>query len=145
MRDRAGPACRERKRPHVAEIREVLAGRVEVGERVLVVAQDDHVAPLSVADHLAERGHRVTVVYATHQPAPLLGRYIIGGILGRLDAADVRFVFMEEVVGIDRHTVTTRNVYSGKERTLGGVRLRRARLRQRLGLRPLRRAARSPP
>ena len=105
--------------PHVAEIREVLAGTVEVGKRVLVVAQDDHVAPLSVADHLAERGHRVVVVYATHQPAPLLGRYIIGGILGRLDAADVRFVFMEEVVRIDRHTTTTRNVYSGKERTLG--------------------------
>jgi 2,4-dienoyl-CoA reductase-like NADH-dependent reductase (Old Yellow Enzyme family)/thioredoxin reductase len=103
---------------HVAEIREVLAGQAEVGERVLVVAQDDHVAPLSVADHLAERGHRVTVVYATHQPAPLLGRYIIGGILGRLDAADVRFVFMEEVVGIERHTVTTRNVYSGKKRSL---------------------------
>jgi len=104
---------------HVAEIREVLAGRTEVGDRVLVVAQDDHVAPLSVADHLAGTGHDVTVVYATHQPAPLLGRYTIGGILGRLDAADVRFVFMEEVVGIDRHSVTTRHVYSAKERTLG--------------------------
>ena len=105
--------------PHVAEIREVLAGRADVGERVLVVAQDDHVAPLSVADHLATAGHQVTVVYATHQPAPLLGRYIIGSILGRLDAADVRFVFMEQVVGIDRGTVATRNVYSGVRRTLG--------------------------
>jgi 2,4-dienoyl-CoA reductase-like NADH-dependent reductase (Old Yellow Enzyme family)/thioredoxin reductase len=106
--------------PHVAEIRAVLAGRAELGQRVLVVAQDDHVAPLSVADHLAGAGHQVTVVYATHQPAPLLGRYIIGGILGRLDAADVRFVFMEEVVGIDRHAVTTRNVYSGRQRSLDG-------------------------
>ena len=68
------------------------------GHRVLVVAQDDHVAPLSVADFLAERGHAVSVVYATQQPAPLMGRYIIGAILGRLDANDVRLSFMEEVV-----------------------------------------------
>jgi len=59
------------------------------------------------------------VVYATAQPAPLLGRYIIGGILGRLDAQDVRLHFMEEVVGIDRHAVDVRNVYSWRTRTLG--------------------------
>ncbi|QIG46084.1 NAD(P)-binding protein [Nocardioides anomalus] len=105
---------------HVHEVREVLAGEVETGERVLVVAQDDHVPPLSVADHLAQQGKQVTVVYATHQPAPLLGRYYIGAILGRLDAADVRFVFMEEVVAIGAGSVTTRNVYSGRERELGG-------------------------
>ncbi|WP_447643379.1 hypothetical protein [Nocardioides zeae] len=61
-------------------------------------------------------GHDVHVVYATHQPAPLLGRYIIGGILGRLDARDVRMTFMEEVVRIDRDRVTTRHVYSWRER-----------------------------
>jgi NADPH-dependent 2,4-dienoyl-CoA reductase/sulfur reductase-like enzyme len=86
---------------------------------VLVVAQDDHVAPLSVADFLAERGHAVSVVYATQQPAPLMGRYIIGAILGRLDAKDVRFSFMEEVVGIGEHTVDVRNVYSMRTRTVG--------------------------
>jgi len=104
---------------HVHDIRDVLVGRAEPGRRVLVVAQDDHVAPLSVADHLAGRGHEVSVVYATAQPAPLLGRYIIGGILGRLDAQDVRLHFMEEVVGIDRHAVDVRNVYSWRTRTLG--------------------------
>jgi 2,4-dienoyl-CoA reductase-like NADH-dependent reductase (Old Yellow Enzyme family)/thioredoxin reductase len=98
--------------PHVLDIRDVLAGRVTPGRRVVVVAQDDHVAPLSVADFLAERGHAVTVVYATHGPAPLLGRYIIGGILGRLDEGGVRMRFMEEVVGIGPDGVTVRNVYS---------------------------------
>ncbi|MBM7516452.1 2,4-dienoyl-CoA reductase-like NADH-dependent reductase (Old Yellow Enzyme family)/thioredoxin reductase [Nocardioides nitrophenolicus] len=108
--------------PHVLDSRDVLAGAAAPGgpgSRVLVIAQDDHVAPLSVADHLAEAGHEVTVCYATHQPAPLLGRYIIGGILGRLDARDVRMVFMEEVVRIDGPSVTTRNVYSQKVRPLG--------------------------
>jgi 2,4-dienoyl-CoA reductase-like NADH-dependent reductase (Old Yellow Enzyme family)/thioredoxin reductase len=104
---------------HVLDIRDVLAGRVEPGRRVLVVAQDDHVAPLSVADYLAERGHAVSVVYATQQPAPLLGRYIIGGILGRLDAKEVSMRFMEEVVGIRQHTVEIRNVYSLRTREIG--------------------------
>lgn len=105
---------------HVHDIRDVLAGSAEPGPRVLVVAQDDHVPPLSVADHLATRGHEVSVVYATHQPAPLLGRYIIGAILGRLDERDVKFHFMEEVVGIDGADVRVRNVYSWKTRTLSG-------------------------
>jgi 2,4-dienoyl-CoA reductase-like NADH-dependent reductase (Old Yellow Enzyme family)/thioredoxin reductase len=105
--------------PHVHDIRDVLAGVATPGHRVLVIAQDDHVPPLSVADHLAQHGHDVSVVYATHQPAPLLGRYIIGGILGRLDAKDVRMHFMEEVVAIHADHVETRNVYSGKVRRLG--------------------------
>ena len=87
---------------------------------MLVVAQDDHVAPLSVADFLAERGHAVTLVYATHGPAPLLGRYIIGGILGRLDERGVRMRFMEEVVGIHPGGVTVRNVYSLRTEEIGG-------------------------
>lgn len=106
--------------PSVLDIRDVLAGRATPGSRVLVVAQDDHVAPLSVADFLAERGHAVEIVYATQQPAPLLGRYIIGAILGRLDARDVRFTFTEQVVAIGEETVDIRNVYSMRTRTLGG-------------------------
>jgi NADPH-dependent 2,4-dienoyl-CoA reductase/sulfur reductase-like enzyme len=102
--------------PHVLDIRDVLAERVTPGRRVLVVAQDDHVAPLSVADFLAGRGHAVTVVYATQQPAPLMGRYIIGAILGRLDAQGVTLRFTEEVVGIGERTADLRNVYSLRTR-----------------------------
>jgi 2,4-dienoyl-CoA reductase-like NADH-dependent reductase (Old Yellow Enzyme family)/thioredoxin reductase len=110
------PDIRGADAPHVLDIRDVLAERVQPGPRVLVIAQDDHVAPLSVADFLAERGRAVTVVYATAQAAPLLGRYIIGGILGRLDARDVRMRFMEEVVSIGERTAELRNVYSLRTR-----------------------------
>jgi pyruvate/2-oxoglutarate dehydrogenase complex dihydrolipoamide dehydrogenase (E3) component len=102
---------------HVLDIRDVLAGRAIPGHRVAVIAQDDHVAPLSVADKLATAGHAVTVFYATAQPAPLLGRYILGGILGRLDENDVAFNFNEEVVSIGSHALQARNVYSWKTRT----------------------------
>lgn len=107
--------------PHVHDIRDVLTGAAVPGRRVLVLAQDDHVPPLSVADYLAERGHQVTMVYATLGPAPLLGRYIVGGILGRLSEQDVQMRFMEQVVRIDAGSVRTRNVYSGKEETIEGI------------------------
>lgn len=107
--------------PHVHEVRDVLAGRTDVGPRVLVVAQDDHLAPLSVADHLAVRGHAVTVVHQTPGPAPLVGRYILGGILGRLSEQGVQLRFMEQVARIGTGSVTIRNIYSGRETELDGV------------------------
>lgn len=104
----------------VLEIRDVLSGKAAAGRRVVIVAQDDHMPPLAVADHLSSRGHDVTVIYATAGPAQLLGRYIVGGILGRLSTQKVRFRFMEEVTAITAETVTTRNVYSGVGESLGG-------------------------
>jgi len=101
-------------------IRDVLTGAAQAEGRVLVVAQDDHMPPLAVADYLSERGHEVTVVYATPGPAPLLGRYIAGGILGRLGERDVEFRFMEEVTEIAGGTVAVRNVYSGRPGKLTG-------------------------
>jgi dimethylglycine catabolism A len=99
----------------VHDIRDVLTGSAVLGRRVLVVAQDDHMPPLAVADHLAGQGHEVTVVYATAAPATLLSRYILGGILGRLDRQGVRIRIMEEVAAISAGVVTVRNVYSWRE------------------------------
>jgi pyruvate/2-oxoglutarate dehydrogenase complex dihydrolipoamide dehydrogenase (E3) component len=107
--------------PHVHEVRDVLTGAAPVGARVLVVAQDDHLAPLAVADHLATRGHAVTVVHQTQGPAPLVGRYIIGGILGRLSERDVRLRFMEQVARIGAGSVVVRNIYSGREEEIDGI------------------------
>jgi NADPH-dependent 2,4-dienoyl-CoA reductase/sulfur reductase-like enzyme len=100
--------------PHVHELRDVLLGRAEVsGEQVVVVAEDDHVAPLAVAEVLALAGHRVHVVYPTNGPAPSLSRHTLGPALARLSAAGVTWTFMERVVAIDEGLVHTRNVYSG--------------------------------
>ncbi len=106
---------------HVLDIRDVLAERRHAGHRVLIVAQDDHVAPLSVADFLSSRGHEVTIVYATQGPAPLLGRYIIGALLGRLSDQGVQMEFMEDVVAITAGGVETRNVYSWRPRVIPEV------------------------
>ena len=77
--------------------------------------------PLGVADHLATAGHDVTLVYQTAGPAPLLGRYIVGGILGRLDERAVHMRFMEQVVRVEPGSVVVRNIYSKREQTVDGV------------------------
>ena len=98
----------------------MLRGTVTAGQRVLVVAQDDHLPPLSVADHLSARGHDVTLTYATAGPAPLLGRYIVGGILARLFKRGVTFRFLEQVVAVTPGAVQAANVYSRQTEELTG-------------------------
>lgn len=98
--------------PHVVDQREVLDGSAQVGRRVLVIAQDDHMPPLAVSDALAVRGHEVTVLYSTPGPAPLVSRYTIGGIMARLERGGVQFRFSEQVVGVTPTAVLTRKVYS---------------------------------
>jgi 2,4-dienoyl-CoA reductase-like NADH-dependent reductase (Old Yellow Enzyme family)/thioredoxin reductase len=96
----------------VHDVRDVLEDAVAVGRRVVVVAQDDHMPPLVIADHLAQRGHEVIVVYSTSGPAPLLGRYSIGGIMARLERAGVVLRYSEQVAEIVPGQVRTRKVYS---------------------------------
>lgn len=107
--------------PFVHDVRDVLDGGVDVGHRVVVIAQDDHMAPLAVADHLAQRGHAVTVVYSTLGPAPLLSRYAIGGILARLEEAGVEIRTSEQVALIEPGAVTLRKVYSQLPSRIEGV------------------------
>ncbi|MBE1536979.1 oxidoreductase [Actinomadura algeriensis] len=105
--------------PHVLDIRDVLDGAA-TGKRVLVIARDDHLPPLGLADHLSERGREVTLVYAVAQAGALLGRYILGGILARLHKRGVAFRQLEEVVAIHPDGVRVRNVYSGATEDLHG-------------------------
>ena len=114
------PAIPGVDRPFVHEVRDVLADGALAGRRVVVVAQEDHMAPLAVADLLSDDGHEVTVVYASNAPAPLLSRYIAGSMLGRLDAKDVTIRCMSEVIAITDDGVRTRHVYSGRTEDLGG-------------------------
>ena len=98
---------------HVHDIRPVLLGDATVaGERVVVVAEDDHVAPLAVAEVLALAGKQVHVIYPTNGPAVSLGRHTLGPALARLSAAGVTWTFMERVTAVEGDRVHTRNVYS---------------------------------
>jgi hypothetical protein len=107
--------------PHVHQSVDVLRDPSPLGQRVLVLAQDDHLAPLSVADFVAGTGRDVTVVLGTTGPAPLVSRYLIGSVLGRLDEQGVRLRTSEQVTAIEPGRVVVRNVYSHREQVLGDV------------------------
>lgn len=98
--------------PFVHDVRHVVDGTADVGHRVVVVAQDDHVPPLAVADLLAESGHEVTIVYGTTGPAPLMSRYSIGGFLARLEHGGVDIRTSLQLERIEQGAVHLRRVYS---------------------------------
>jgi NADPH-dependent 2,4-dienoyl-CoA reductase/sulfur reductase-like enzyme len=77
--------------------------------------------PLAVADYLATRGHQVTIVYSTTGPAPLLSRYMIGGVLARLEENGVDIRVSEQVARIEPGAVHLRKVYSQLPGVIDGV------------------------
>jgi 2,4-dienoyl-CoA reductase-like NADH-dependent reductase (Old Yellow Enzyme family)/thioredoxin reductase len=106
--------------PHVVGAADALRGVSWRGRRTLVVSEDDRAAPLVVADHLAGLGHEVTVVFQSTAPSPLVGKYTIGAILARLDAAGVEMVATTRVIAIEPDAVQVAHCYSGRRWALEG-------------------------
>lgn len=104
---------------HVHTATAVLTGDAELGQRVLVISEDDGPASMSVPDHLAGLGHEVTLVYQTPSPAPLVGRYSNGGMLARLVDEGVDFVPMARVTRIEGDTVSLASTYGSRTWNIG--------------------------
>jgi len=96
---------------HVVELRDVLHDSAPVGERVVIVAQEDHLQALSGANFVAQRGHQVEFVCQTLAPGPKVGKYT-RGIFQQLQAQRVRFTVMTRVTAIEGRTVLTRKVFA---------------------------------
>jgi hypothetical protein len=93
------------------DARLIVAGGVQARDRLATPVEH---ARAPVGREPGERADR------TNAPAPLVGRYIVGGILGRLAERDVEFRTMEAVVAIEPGALRVRNVYAGRERTVEG-------------------------
>ena len=113
------PAIEGVHAPFVLEGREVMTG-AETGERVTVIAQEDHMQPLTIAGHLVDQGKQVQLVYQTPGIAPVVGKYSIGAPLAKFTAGGGTVRMMERVVEITRGCLHTRNVYSGVAGTVEG-------------------------
>jgi 2,4-dienoyl-CoA reductase-like NADH-dependent reductase (Old Yellow Enzyme family)/thioredoxin reductase len=105
--------------PHVVQASDVLTGAAAAGARVLVVSEDDRLAPLAVADQLAADGREVTVAFRTSAPSPLVGKYSMGTVLGTLDRAGVRLEPLARVIAIESEQVHVAHPYSGRQWTIG--------------------------
>ncbi len=62
----------------------------ETGERVAVIAREDHMQPLTIAGALVDQGKQVQLIYQTPAVAPLVGKYSIGAPLAKFAAGGVR-------------------------------------------------------
>lgn len=98
--------------PRVCDMWQYLRGDATLGDDVAMVVQEDHIAPLAFADMLGMQGKRVTMFIQTNGPAPLVSRYSIGTLLGRVSEAGVKLVCTEKVVGIELPRIITRHSYS---------------------------------
>ncbi len=107
--------------PFVYSIADVAGGSATLGQHVLVASEDDRAAPLAVADHLCGLGHRVTLVYRTNAPSPLVGKYSVGAMLARLDTEGAILVPMARVDRIDPGAVTLAHSYSDRRWTIHDV------------------------
>ncbi len=92
-----------------------------LGRRVVVISEDDRLAPLAIADQLAADGHEVTVVHQTLAPSPLVGKYTIGAVMARLDNAGVTMIPAARLVGIEQGALTLAHCFSGRQWTVAGV------------------------
>ena len=107
--------------PQVVTFVAALTGRAALGDRIVVVSEDDRPAPLAVADQLAGAGHQVTLVYQSPAPSPQVGKYSIGSMLARLDSHGVRLVPMARAVGFTPGVVELSHSYSNRRWTLDGI------------------------
>ena len=107
--------------PFVLEPADVAGSPERIGRRVVVISEDDRLAPLAIADHLAAAGHDVTVVHRTLAPSPLVGKYTIGAVLARLDDAGVVVVHTARLVAIEPGRVALAHCYSGRTWSLDDV------------------------
>ena len=92
-----------------------------LGRRVVVISEDDRLAPLSIADQLAADGHEVIVVHQTLAPSPLVGKYTIGAVMARLDNAGVTMIPAARLVAIEEGALTLAHCFSGRRWTVDGV------------------------
>ena len=108
--------------PHVTGADAVILGTARpLGRRVLVIAEDDGPAPLSVSDHLAGLGHEVRLAFRTPGPSPLVGKYSVGAMLAQLDTEGVEILQNARVVEIHPDRVDFAHSYSGRRFTVDGV------------------------
>lgn len=104
--------------PFVVSASDAIMPGERLGRRVVVIVEDDRLAPLAIADHLAAAGHEVTLIHQTLAPAPLVGKYTIGAVVARLDAAGVTMVPATRLVAVEPGMLTLANCFSGRHWTI---------------------------
>jgi mycofactocin system FadH/OYE family oxidoreductase 2 len=105
----------------VVQARDVLLGRCEVGERVVLVAADQGMEGLSTADFLAERGKQVEVLVPQTSAGTDVEQITLLMAMARLYRKGVTVSTLTQVRAVEDGTVVAFSPLSGQERRIEGV------------------------
>jgi len=106
---------------HVVTDRDVLQGRVEAGDRVVVVDDVHTQQGLSTAECLLEQGRRVEVISRLFYPGQDVGVTSIVPLYTRLFQKGVTLTPHTELVAVEGSTVVVANSFTRVERRIDGV------------------------
>ena len=109
------------ERANVVEGRQVLQEEVEVGQNVVVIAGEQHIQALSVADFLAEKGKTVELLTEGLYPGARLDPATLMAVLPRLITKGIKITSSAGVKEITENAVVVFNVFTREERTIAGV------------------------
>jgi dimethylglycine catabolism A len=106
---------------HVVTDRDVLLGRVAVGDRVVVVDDVHTQQGLSTAEHLLDRGRHVEVVSRLFYPGQDVGATSIVPLYTRLFAKGVTLTPHTDLVAVEGSTLVVANAYTRAQRRIDGI------------------------
>jgi pyruvate/2-oxoglutarate dehydrogenase complex dihydrolipoamide dehydrogenase (E3) component len=115
------PALPGADQPNVVEVRDVLEGKVEVGNNVVILAYEDHNHALSTADYLAERGKKVEILVGTLYAGAQMDLLTLSASYASVLSKGVVLTPLIEATEIRGNTVIACNVISNIERRIEGV------------------------
>jgi mycofactocin system FadH/OYE family oxidoreductase 2 len=106
---------------NVVEAREVLEGKAKVGQKVVVLAGEQHIQALSTADLLATQGKQVEVLCAEFHAGSQIEFGTKAAIYERLYRGGVTLTPCTALKEISGNSVVAVNVLTGQERRIEGV------------------------
>lgn len=105
----------------VSNVIDVINGKAEVGQNVLIVDVQRHIQGLGTADFLSQQGKTVELI----TPDPFPGEVMEAGtrmaLYMRLSRAGVKLTPNTRLKEISGNTVTVTNVHTGQESVIEGV------------------------
>lgn len=107
--------------PNVAEVRDVLTGKAQVGQNVVVIAGDHHNQGLSVADFLTGLGKKVEVLHEEYSAGVNIEIATRHAVHQRLYQQGIKLSPLTAVKEISGNTVVAYNVLTRQERRIEGV------------------------
>jgi len=102
-------------------VRDVLTGKAQVGENVVIADVQRHIQGLSTADFLAQQGKKVEVIFPLAEPGADMEQLTHGILLRKLAAEGVKFTPHTLLRRIEGNKVIVAEPMSEEERTIEGV------------------------